>query len=333
MVTFKPTSTGTLAGSVSITDNAAGSPQTVALSGTGVQPALTLSSLSFSMGNQLITTTSAPQGVTLTNTGTAPVTISSIALSGTNSGDFAQTDTCPVNNSNLAVGAKCTINVTFTPTASGNRVASIAITDNTSGSPQSVSLTGTGTDFSLAAAAGANCPAGGNCTTSSIISAGQTATYDLQISPVSGFNGTVALTCSGAPTPSTCAVSPTSAPPNGSSSYAFTVTVNNTANALTLPLLEPPSVPQLPIRFGIPLVYLLALMFLLAWVGLYIRQTKRLAIPALALLILSLGYLSGCGGGGGGGPIVKPPTNATITVQGTSAGVNRTLPLSLTINH
>jgi hypothetical protein len=150
---------------------------------------------------------------------------------------------------------------------------------------------------------------------------------------VSGFSGTVALTCSGAPTPSTCAVSPTSAPPNGSSSYAFTVTVNNTGNALTLPLLEPPSVPQLPIRFGIPLVYVLALMFLLAWVGLYIRQTKRLAIPALALLILSLGCLSGCGGGGGGGPIVKPPTNATITVQGTSAGVNRTLPLSLTINH
>ncbi|HMD07447.1 MAG TPA: FG-GAP-like repeat-containing protein [Candidatus Acidoferrum sp.] len=333
MVTFKPTTTNTRTGSVSITDNAAGSPQIVALSGTGVQPAVTLSSASLSLGNQLITTTSAPQGVTLTNTGTAAVTISSIALSGTNSGDFAQTDTCPVNNSNLAVGAKCTINVTFTPTASGNRAASITITDNTSGSPQSVSLTGTGTDFSLAAAAGANCPAAGNCTTSSIISAGQTATYDLQISPVSGFSGTVALTCSGAPTPSTCAVSPTSAPPNGSSSYAFTVTVNNTANALMLPLLEPPSVPQLPIRFGIPLVCVLVLMFLPAWVGIYRRQTKRLAIPALALLILSLSYLSGCGGGGGGGPIVKPPTNATITVQGTSGGVNRTLPLSLTINH
>ena len=333
MVTFTPTGTGNRTASVSITDNAVGSPQTVALSGTGVQPAVTLSSAGLSLGNQLITTTSAPQGVTLTNTGTAAVTISSIALSGTNSGDFAQTNTCPVNNSNLAVGTKCTINVTFTPTATGNRAASITITDNTSGSPQSVSLTGTGTDFSLAAAAGANCPAVGNCTTSSIISVGQTATYDLQISPVSGFSGTVALTCSGAPTPSTCAVSPTPAPPNGSSSYAFTVTVNNTANALTLPLLEPPSVPQFPIRFGISLVYVLALMFLLAWGGLYIRQTKRLAISALALLILSLGYLSGCGGGGGGGPIVKPPTNATITVQGTSAGVNRTLPLSLTINH
>jgi hypothetical protein len=332
-VTFTPIAVGNRAASVAITDNAAGSPQGVTLSGTGVQPAVTLSSASLSLGNQLITTTSAPQGVTVTNTGTAPVTISSIALSGANSGDFAQTNTCPANNSNLAVGAKCTINVTFTPAATGNRAASITITDNISGSPQSVSLTGTGTDFSLAAAAGANCPAGGNCTTSSIISAGQTVTYDLQISPVSGFNGTVALSCSGAPAPSTCAVSPTSAPPNGSSSYAFTVTVNNTANALTLPLLEPTSVPRLPIRFGIPLVYVLALMFLLAWMGIYRRQTKRLAIPAVALLILSLGYLTGCGGGGSGGPIVKPPTVATITVTGTSGGVNRALPLSLTINH
>jgi hypothetical protein len=333
MVSFKPTTTGTRTGSVSITDNAEGSPQTVALSGTGVQSAVALSSAGLSLGNQLITTTSTPQGVTLTNTGTAAVTISIIALSGTNSGDFAQTNTCPVNSSNLAIGAKCTINVTFTPSATGNRAASITITDNTSGSPQSVSLTGTGTDFSLAAAAGANCPAGGNCTTSSIISAGQTATYDLQISPVSGFSGTVALTCSGTPTPSTCVVSPTSAPPNGSSSYAFTVTVNNTADALTLPLLEPPSVPQPPIRFDIPLVSVLALMLLLAWVGIKTGQMKRLAIPALAFLILSLGYLSGCGGGGGGGPIVKPPKIATITVTGTSGGVNRALPVSLTINH
>jgi hypothetical protein len=332
-ITFKPTTIGSRTGSVSITDNAAGSPQSVSLTGTGVEPAVTLAPVSLTFTGQLITTTSAAQSVTLTNSGTAALTISSIAITGANSGDFAETNTCPASTANLAVGAKCTINVTFTPTATGNRAASVTITDNAIGSPQSVSLTGTGTDFSLSAASGANCSAGGNCTTSSIISAGQTATYDLQISPVSGFNGTVALTCSGAPSPSTCAVSPASAPPNGSSSYSFTVTVNNTANALTLPLMDPPSVPQLPIRFGIPLASVLALMLLLAWVGIKTGQTKRLAIPAMALLLSSIGYMSGCGGGPGGGPIVKPPTNATITVTGTSGGVNRALPLSLTINH
>src|SRR5216684_7563083 len=86
------------------------------------------------------------------------------------------------------------------------------VIDNAPGSPQSLALTGTGTDFSLAAATGSNCPAGGNCSASATISAGQTAAYDLQITPNSGFNGTVALTCQGAPGPSICTISPASVP-------------------------------------------------------------------------------------------------------------------------
>jgi hypothetical protein len=331
-ITFKPTATGNRTGSVSITDNAAGSPQSVALTGTGVEPMVTLAPANLTFAGQLITTTSAAQSVTLTNSGTAPLTIASIAITGANGGDFGETNNCPASTSSLAVGAKCAINVTFTPTATGNRAASVSITDNAPGSPQSVSLTGTGTDFSLAAATGANCPAGANCSTSATISAGQTATYDLQVSPSNGFNGTVALSCTGAPSPSTCSVSPSSAPPVGSASYAFTVTVNNTANAMTLPMMSPLGVPRSPIRFGNPLVTLLAMMLMLAFVGIRTGQVKRLAVPALALLLLSIGCMSGCGGGGGGGG-TKPPTNATITVTGTCSGVNRTLPLSLTINH
>jgi len=335
-VVFDPTATGTRNATLLVTDDAAGSPQSISLTGTGstAAPAVGLSAASLTFSGQLVATTSAAQSVTVTNTGNAALTITSIAVAGANSGDFAETNTCPTSPTTLVAGSNCAISVSFKPTATGPRNAALAITDNVANSQQSVSLTGTGTDFSLAAAAGANCPAGGNCAASSIISAGQTATYDLQISPVSGFNGTVALTCSGAPSPSTCSVSPTSVP-NGANSYAFTVTVNNTADAQTLPLLELPSVPQLPMRFGIPLVSVLAMMLLLAWVGIKTGQTKRLRIPALALLVLSLGYLSGCGGGGGGGggPIAKPPTNATITVTGTSSGVNRALPVSLTINH
>jgi hypothetical protein len=63
-----------------------------------------------------------------------------------------------------------------------------------------------------------------------------------------------------------------------------------------------------------------------------VRQKRNVLVPALAVLLLSLAYLGGCGGGGGGGG-TKPPTNATLTVTGTSSGVNRTLALSLTINH
>jgi Abnormal spindle-like microcephaly-assoc'd, ASPM-SPD-2-Hydin len=144
-VTFSPTATGSRSASLSITDNAADSPQTVALTGAGTAPAVTLNPTSLGFGNQLINTTSAAQTGTLTNSGTAPLAINSISITGTNSGDFAQTNTCPLSPSTLAAGGSCTISVTFTPSATGSRTASLSISDNAAGSPQTVALTGTGT--------------------------------------------------------------------------------------------------------------------------------------------------------------------------------------------
>jgi len=141
-VTFMPTASGSRTASVSITDNASGSPQSVSLSGTGAVPLVSLSASSLAFGNQSVGVTSAAQTVTLSNTGTAALSITSLALTGTNASDFAQTNTC---GSSVAAGANCTIRVTFTPAASGSRTASVSITDNASGSPQSVSLSGTGT--------------------------------------------------------------------------------------------------------------------------------------------------------------------------------------------
>jgi hypothetical protein len=105
---------------------------------------MTLSPTSLSFNNQNVGTTSAAQTVTLTNSGNGALTISSIGLTGTNAGDFAQTNTCPISPSTLAANANCTINVTFSPTAPGSRSASVSITDNAGGSPQSVTLSGTG---------------------------------------------------------------------------------------------------------------------------------------------------------------------------------------------
>jgi hypothetical protein len=144
-VTFTPTATGSRSASVSIADNAGGSPQSIALSGTGTSPAVTPSPTSLTYAGQTVNTTSAAQTVTLTNSGTAPLTISSIGVTGTNAGDFAQTNTCPLSPSTLAAGANCSITVTFTPTATGSRSANLAVNDNIPGSPQTVSLSGTGT--------------------------------------------------------------------------------------------------------------------------------------------------------------------------------------------
>src|SRR5207302_182936 len=91
-------------------------------------PAVSLSPTSLTFSSQVVGSTSAAQTVTLTNSGNAALTISSIGLSGTNSGDFAQTNTCPSSSSTLAAGASCTISVTFTPSATGSRSASVSPT-------------------------------------------------------------------------------------------------------------------------------------------------------------------------------------------------------------
>ena len=151
-VTFTPQDTsteGTLTANVTITDNGNGSPQTVTLSGTATEPTsgVNLNPNLLNFGNQNNGTTSNAQTVTLTNNGTAALAISSIVLAGTNASDFAQTNTCPVSPNTLAVNANCTISVTFKPTASGSRSASVTITDNTDGegeAVQNIPLNGTG---------------------------------------------------------------------------------------------------------------------------------------------------------------------------------------------
>ncbi len=145
-VSFSPTATGTRAGTIAIADDASGSPQTVALSGTGVTPppsvpVVSLAPKSLTFSNQETGTTSAAQSVMLTNSGTAVLTITSVIST---SGDFAQTNDCPLAPSGLAVGYSCTIRVSFSPRATGTRAGTIAIADDASGSPQTVALSGAG---------------------------------------------------------------------------------------------------------------------------------------------------------------------------------------------
>lgn len=138
-VAFKPLTINTLTGTVSITDNAPGSPQTISLSGVGTEVKLVPSSLNF--GVQKVGTSSAPEAVTLKNVGHTSLTLKSFQLDGSDPGDFSETNTC---GSSLPAGNSCTITITFTPTAKGARIAFLSIADNGGGSPQKVSLGGTG---------------------------------------------------------------------------------------------------------------------------------------------------------------------------------------------
>ncbi len=136
-VTFTPTQLGTRTGNITINDNAANSPQTVPLSGTGIAP-VTLTPTSATYAAQTVGTTSLPKTFTLKNN--QSVTLSSIVISTT--GDFSvSTTTC---GASLAAKTNCTIKVVFKPTATGTRKGTLQVSDSANNSPQTSSLTGTG---------------------------------------------------------------------------------------------------------------------------------------------------------------------------------------------
>jgi hypothetical protein len=141
-VTFMPTANGTRSAAVTLTDNATGSPQSVSLTGTGTAPVASLSPSSLVFGNEPVDMNSSSQVVSLNNTGSAALSITTIAFIGADPADFTENSTC---GSSVAAGGNCTIAITFTPSAAGTRGASLSISDNASGSPQSVALSGTGT--------------------------------------------------------------------------------------------------------------------------------------------------------------------------------------------
>ncbi len=144
-VKFAPTAAGSRTGTLSVT--AAGATTAVPLSGTGVAPGPILNTNpgSLSFGGTVVGASTATQAVTVSNTGTSAATVSAVAVTG----DYTQTNNCTT----LAVNATCTVNVKFTPTASGARTGTLKITSNANNSPTSLALTGTGigTDTNIAA--------------------------------------------------------------------------------------------------------------------------------------------------------------------------------------
>jgi len=213
-VAFTPTANGPVSGLLQVTDTAGGSPQSVSLGGTGITPAVvSLSTSSLNFGSQLVATTSVPLLVTLTNTGGTSLNISSISTSAS----FAQTNNCPAT---LAGGANCTISVTFKPQASGAVNGALTITDSASGSPHTVSLSGTGVDFSITAGP-----------SSVSVSAGSSANYTVTAKALGGNMGqSISLSCSSLPAHSTCSFSPTALTP-GSGSASASLWVQTSRNS------------------------------------------------------------------------------------------------------
>ena len=298
-VTFTPTASGARTGTLSLTDNAGGSPQIMTLSGNGTAPGVGLAPTSLGFGNQPLATTSAPMTVTLTNTGTAALTINSFAASG----DFAATSTgasaCPTSPATLAAGANCTINVTFTPTASGARTGTLSVTDNAGGSPQIMTLSGNGTaapDFGLTGPAATE-----------NVKAGNTLTFTVTMTPIGGFKSPVGLACAGALMGSTCTVSPASvAATDGATPQQAQVSM--TTNAFVIPPTRLP-VPAPPAWRWIPLFLALLLLAL-------VPKMRPLRVRlGMATAVILLAFSAGCASSPGA---PKGPVPVALTITGTS---------------
>jgi hypothetical protein len=150
-VAFTPTQSGSRTGTLTITDGT-GKTYPVSLGGIGAagQVSLTPASLDFGAINTA-GPASAPQTATLRNSGTAPLTVSNIAVTGTAAAFYTRTTPAPANNcpttfpATLPAGASCVVSLTFFPTSTGQQPASLQVTDSGAGSPHTVALQGSGT--------------------------------------------------------------------------------------------------------------------------------------------------------------------------------------------
>jgi hypothetical protein len=316
-VKFTPSAAGSLSATLTITSNGfASSSLSIPLNGTGISPSSlpSLSPTTVIFPGQYVGTSGLPQQVTLTNPASNG-TISIASVTAAPSTDFAAVSSC---GGSIAGGASCSITVFFDPSASGTRTGTLTVTDSASNSPQIAALTGTGQDFSMSSSS-----------SSATVSPGQTATYELTVASIGGFNQKVTFSCSGAPNLADCSVGPSSLTLNGSSASTATVTVTTMGSAMGMT--QPFGGSPTGSMFGswLALSGTLGLVMIVSGVRSRSNVLRRLAPYGLAMiLLLSIGVtMPSCGGGGnsnsGGGG--TPAGSYTLTVTGTFTGSSTTL--------
>jgi hypothetical protein len=307
-VIFQPKSVGPAAGALTLSDQYRS--QSVALSGMGVAPpGVSLSPLfGMSFAATGVGLSSAPQTVTLTNNGGLPLSIATVAVSG----DFAIVPGRNTCGSMLAVGDACTMQLIFQPTAGGARSGSLTISDTAPTSPQTMSLTGSGVDFTLAT----------NGPSSLTTTSGQNAVFPLLFTSGPAVAGTpVSLACSGAPANSTCKVSPSSVTVDGNATTVSVTVLTGVSGSASL------SATQGRILWAT----------LLSPFAVLALRRRRLAAAVIVCVLL---VASGCGSGrlipspggpGGGSGAVTPAGSYNIVVTATVAGLAKTVNLTLVV--
>jgi hypothetical protein len=315
---FTPSASGLRQASLTATDNAPGSPQSMSVSGTGVSATSAVTLLPGSISFSTITqgTVGIPRSVSVTDSGTANLNIFSATLGGANPNDFILANGC---SGSIAINASCTLSVTFAPLGAGQRTASVSMSDDPPNSPQTVDLNGIASPaFTIAPAVGSSL--------SATVTAGQTAQFNLQATPGTGFAGTVIFACAGAPTAAACTAPPSVRLAGGNSSN-FSVMVTTTGTGaiipVSFPLRTPPSLA--PISIFLAAICLLPLLLRKTQMARAfsspVVRSFALSGAMAATLLLEIFWSAGCGGGGSStASLVQPqPPQGTVTPSGTFA--------------
>jgi hypothetical protein len=351
-VTFTPAVTTPGIRSASLTVPT-GTPPTIALKGTATQAGISLPT-SVNFGSQLAGGAGgAPQPITVTNSSSGPfagvLMITSLSHTGTNAGDFVIAsggDGC--TGQSTPPGGTCTIQMAFRPLQSatcgangGARSAMLTLADNAPGSPQGIPFSGTASDFCIASSP--------SQAVVEPITAGQSATYLVEINSSAAFTGSAALTCAvPAALLGTCTITttPITSPPivqiTPATPGQFQVVVTSTpAGTAAMAIPEQRGTPMRPGNNRILWITILCWMIAMIWaLGRFQSPLARLAQSGVLLAAFAI-MIVACGGGSAtpipaDPPPGTPPGTYTITVTATvspagQAAVTHAFPLSLTV--
>ncbi len=320
-VTFTPTATGASPGSLTIKDDAANNPQAVALSGTG-NPVFLLSANAPSSALLIGTKTD-----TFTITASAPASFtSSIALSCSNV-------TCSFNPASITAGESSTLTVSGLSAATSNPT-NFTVTGTSGSQKSAVALTIFFADFSLSATPPITS-----------VTAGNSATYKVTVTPMNGFNRVVLLGCANLPPAATCSYSPPGLTLNGTTPATATLSLKTTAPAAASVLAQRPrgAPPLGPLPRGAWWLGSVALFVMLGAFAALARRRPgaawhraRASAVILALVILLAAFVAACNNyyyGPSSTPAETgtPANTYTFTLVGT-LGSNSSIRRATTVN-
>ncbi len=323
-VTYAPTALGTQNGTLTVTD--VERTQTVALTGQGAAPPQAfVSPSSINFGPYAIAVATPAQSVTITNQGSTPITGMTSAVS---AADFTvSSSTC---GASLAAGASCQLQVLFTPDIIGNRSATLTVSSPSLASPLVVSLAGSGEDYALSVT--------GNAT--DVVTNGQTASYQLSVTPVGDSAGSLTVTCLGVPANSACTANPSTVTLAGGATGSIALSIATGVSTATSSLRAPGGggAGSSPLPGGPLSKTAIALALLCPLIFVPRRHRRRLLLGCAALVLLSAPiacgvHASGVDGGGGGGTVAgqTPSGSYTITVSAAFPGATRTTTVTLVV--